>query len=98
MTLLLAVLQPAALVILEHPVLAAEMPLAEGAIAHYPLRAVLAVFEGAFHLLGGHAAADGQRHVQGRGSGQEVGDWGCGCVGWGIGGGQMLAGVDEADV
>ena len=98
MTLLLTVLQPTALVILEHPVLAAELPLAEGAIAHYPLRPVLAVFEGASYLLGGHAAADGQRHVQRRGWGQEVGDWGGGCVGWGMVGGQMLAGVDEADV
>ena len=87
MTLLLAVLEPAALVVLEHPVLAAEMPLAEGAIAHYPRGAVLAVLEGAFYLLGGHAAADGQRHVQGRGWGQEVGDVGSGCVGWGVGGG-----------
>lgn len=66
-TLLLAILQPTALVILQHPMLAAEMPLAERAITHYPLRAVLAVFEGAFYLLGGHAAADGQGHVESRG-------------------------------
>lgn len=74
MTLLLTVLQPAALVILQHAMLAAEMPLAEGAVAHDALRPVLAVLEGALHLLGRHAAADGQRHVQGRGWGQEGGD------------------------
>lgn len=66
-TLLLAVLEPAALVILQHPMLAAEMALAEGAVPHYPLRPVLAVLEGAFYLLGGHTAADGQGHVEGRG-------------------------------
>lgn len=66
-TLLLAVFQPTALVILQHPMLAAEMALAEGAVAHYPLRAVFAVFEGAFYLLWRHAAADGQGHVEGRG-------------------------------
>ena len=74
MALLLAVLQPTTLVILQHAMLAAEMPLAERAIAHDPLGPVLAVFEGAFHLLGGHAAADGQGHVQGRGWGKEGGD------------------------
>lgn len=65
MTLLLAILQPTALVILQHTMLAAEMPLTERAIAHDALGAVFAVFEGAFYLLGGHAAADGQGHVQG---------------------------------
>lgn len=98
MALLLAVLQPAALVVLQHAMLAAEVPLAERAVAHDALRAVLAVFEGALHLLGGHAAADGERHVQGRGLRQEVRDRGGGGGGGGAGGGEVLAGVDEADV
>lgn len=85
--LLLAVLQAAALVVLQHAMLAAEVALAEGAVAHDPLRPVLAVLEGALYLLGRHAAADGQRHVQGRGRGEEVGDWRGGGVGWGVGGG-----------
>lgn len=59
MALLLAVLQAAAFVVLEHAVLAAEVPLAEGAVAHDALRPVLAVLEGALYLLGRHAAADG---------------------------------------
>ena len=66
MALLLAVLEATALVVLQHPMPAAEVALAEGAVAHDPLRAVLAVLEGAFYLLGRHAAADGQGHVQGR--------------------------------
>lgn len=70
MALLLAVLQAAALVVLQHAMLAAEVALAEGAVAHDPLRPVLAVLEGALYLLGRHAAADGQRHVQGRGRGR----------------------------
>ena len=59
MALLLTILQPAALVVLEHAMLAAEVPLAERQIAHDALRPVLAVLEGAFHLLRRHAAADG---------------------------------------
>ena len=94
MALLLAVLEPAALVVLEHAVLAAEVALAEGAVAHDALRAVPAVLEGALLLLAG-AAADGEGHVQGRGGGEEGGDGGCGGGG---GGGEVLAGVDEADV
>ena len=74
MALLLTVLQPTTLMILQHAMLAAEMALAERAIAHDPLGAVFAVLEGAFQLLGRHAAPDGQGHVQGRGWGEEGGD------------------------
>lgn len=59
MALLLAVLQSTTLVILQHSMLAAEMPLAEGAITDYPLRSVFAIFECAFYLLGWHTATDG---------------------------------------
>jgi len=65
MTLFLTILQSATLVVLQHTVLTAELPLAEGAVADDTLRAVFAVFEIAFYLLWGHAAADGQGHVQG---------------------------------
>lgn len=100
MALLLAVLQPAALVVLEHAVLAAKVALAEGAVPHDPLRPVLAVLEVALDLLGRHAAPDRQGHVQGRRGREQVGDWGraCGRARRGVGGGQVLAGVDEADV
>lgn len=57
MTLLLAILQPTALVILQHPMLTAESPLAERAIAYDTLRPVFAVFERAFDLLWGHATS-----------------------------------------
>jgi len=57
MTLLLAILQTAALMVLQHPVLAAEMSGAEAAISDDALGGVLAVFEGAADLLGGHAAS-----------------------------------------
>ena len=87
MALLLAVLQAAALVVLQHAVLTAEVPLAEGAVAHDALRPILAVLEGALDLLRRHAAADGQRHVQGRGRGEEIGYGRCGVIGWGVGGG-----------
>lgn len=65
MTLLLAVFQSTTLVILQHPMLAAEMSLAEGTVAHDTLCALLAVFEIAFYLLWGHTAADGEGHVEG---------------------------------
>jgi len=57
MTLLLTVLQTAALMILQHSVLAAEMSGAEAAITNNALSSVLAVFEGAAHFLGRHATA-----------------------------------------
>ena len=60
--LLLAILQPRAVVRLQHAVLAAEVSLTEAAVSDNPLGCVLAVFEPAADLLG-RAAADGQRHV-----------------------------------
>ena len=81
--------------------LAAEVPLAEGAVAHDPLRPVLAVFEGAPDLFGWHTAADRQRHVQRRGWREQVryrSGGGEGGISGGGGGGQVLAGVDETDI
>lgn len=43
--LLLAVLQPGALMVLEQAVLSAEMSVAEGAVTYYSLRGVGALFE-----------------------------------------------------
>lgn len=65
-TLFLAVLEPGALVILQHPMLAAEMPLAEGAVADDPLGRLFAVFMRAADFLRG-AAAQGEGYVQGGG-------------------------------
>ncbi len=59
MTLLLAVLEPTTPMVLQHPVLTAEMALTEPAVAHDPLRRVLAILEVAFYLLGRHASANG---------------------------------------
>lgn len=64
MALLLAILQALALVVLEQPVLAAKVPAAEPAVADDALRRVLALLERAPDLLGRHAAAQGQGHVQ----------------------------------
>lgn len=61
--LLLAVLQPRAVVRLQHAMLAAVVPFAEAAIPDDALGCVLAVLEVASDLLG-CAAADGQGHVQ----------------------------------
>ena len=55
--LLLAVLETLALVVLQQAMLAAEMPIAEPAIADDALRRVLAIFVAAADLLGRHAAA-----------------------------------------
>lgn len=74
MALLLAVLEPAALVVLEHAVLAAKVALAEGAVAHDALRPVPAARHGAPELLGRHPATDRQRHVQRRRGRDEGGD------------------------
>lgn len=49
----------------------AEMPLAETAVADDALRALFAGVEGAFLLFGGHAAADGEGHVEGCRGGNE---------------------------
>ena len=65
MALFFAILQPTALMILQHAMLAAKMALAERTVADDPLGAFLAVLEGAFYLLGWHAAADGEGHVEG---------------------------------
>ena len=65
MTLLLAILQPLALVILQQPVLPAVMATAEPAVPDDPLRRVFAFLERAPDFLGGHAAAQRERHVQG---------------------------------
>lgn len=51
--------------ILKKPMLPAEMAGAEPAIADNPLRRVSAFFEGAADFLGGHPAAEGERHVEG---------------------------------
>ena len=64
MALLLAVLEPLALVVLEQAVLAAVVARAEAAVADDALRRVFAQFETAADLLGGHAAAQRERHVQ----------------------------------
>ena len=45
MTLLLAIIQSTALMILQHPMLAAEVSLTECAVPNNTLGAVLAVFE-----------------------------------------------------
>ena len=55
--LLLAVLETLALVVLQQAMLAAEMPIAEPAIADDALRRVLAIFVAAADRLGRHAAA-----------------------------------------
>ena len=65
MRLRLAVLQPRTLVILQHTVLAAEVALAEAAVADDALRGFFAVFEGATNFLGGHSAEDGEGDVEG---------------------------------
>ncbi len=49
--------------ILQHAMLAAEMPVTEAAVAYDALRRLLAVFEVAFDLLRRHAAAHGQCQV-----------------------------------
>ena len=83
MALLLAVLQPGTLMILQHPMLAAEMSLAEGAIAYDALRRLLAVFVRAADFLR-RSAADGKCDMEGGGrrDGERFkggGDVGCGC-------------------
>lgn len=62
--LLLTVLEPTTPMILQHAMLAAKMPLTEAAVAHDPLRRVLAVLEIASYLLGRHASANREGQVQ----------------------------------
>ena len=59
MALLLAILEPGTLMILQHPMLAAEMSLAEGAVAYDALRGFLAIFVRAADFLR-RTAADGK--------------------------------------
>jgi hypothetical protein len=73
MTLLLTILEPFALMILEQPVLPAVMSAAEPAVADDALRRVPALLEGTAYLLGWHAAAHRQRHVQGSVGGDRIG-------------------------
>lgn len=88
--LLLAVLQARTAVRLQHPVLAAEMAIAEAAVADDPLRRVAAVFETAADFLGA-SAADWQREVDCRLACDGVGGQGCARVG------EVFAGVHEAE-
>lgn len=92
MTLLLTILQPLAPMVLQQPVLPAEMPRTKPAVPDDALRRVPALLERAAYLLGRHAAAQGQRHVQG-GAGRQ-GERGQRRRGRG----EVLAGVDEAQV
>lgn len=71
MTLLLAVLQSLAFMILQQPMLPAIMPAAEPAVSDDPLRRVFAFLETAPDFLGRHSTAQGERHVEGR-VGQDV--------------------------
>lgn len=66
MTLLLAVFQAAALVILQHAMLAAVVAVAETAVADDALGRFLAVLVGAANLLRGHAAKKRESDVDGR--------------------------------
>ena len=67
MALLLAVLQPRALVVFQHPMLAAEVPLAKGAVADDALRGLFAVFVRAAHFLRRAAFGGGCDHAEGGG-------------------------------
>lgn len=91
-TLLLAVLQALTLVVLQQPVLAAEMPTTEATVADDALRRVFTILIAAANLLWGHAAAQGQRHAE-RGVGRD------GVVGERCGSrGQVLACIHKAQV
>jgi len=75
---------------LQHPVFPAEMSLAEPAIPDDALRSVLARGGVAALFLRGRAAEEGEGDVQGAFAGDVVG-------GQGAGGGEVLAGVDDAE-
>ena len=68
MTFLLTILQPTALVILQHPMLAAEMARAETTVANDALCGVFAIFERAAQFL---ATSDGGGQVD-RGGWEDV--------------------------
>lgn len=90
--LLLAVLQAGALVVLQHSVLAAVVAIAEAAVTDNSLSRILAVLERASDLLGRHSTSKRQCYVQ-CGVGLDV-------VGLKrrVGCGEVLAGVDDAEV
>lgn len=88
--LLLAVLQPGTGVRLQHPVLAAEVTVAESAVAYYALRLIFAVLEAAANLLWG-AASDWECHVECAFTDDRV-------IAERAVGREVLAGVDEAEV
>lgn len=77
--------------VLEQPVLATVVAVAEAAIADDALGALLAVLVAAANLLRGHAAEKGGRQVEGRLALDVV-------VGQRPRGQQVLAGVDEAEI
>jgi hypothetical protein len=62
---LLAIFQPAALVILQHAMLAAVMSVAETAVANDALCGFFAVFVTASNFPRGHATAQGEGDVDG---------------------------------
>ena len=92
MALLLAILQPIAHMVLQQPMPAAEMALAEAAVPDYPLRSVLALLERTPDLLGRHAAAQRERDVDYGFPRDIVGGEGSG------GGGEVFASVHETEV
>lgn len=77
--------------ILQQPVLPAEMPITEPAIPHDALRNLLTLLVRASDLLGRHAAAHGDDEVECRFGLYAVGGEGRG------GGGEVFAGVDEVE-
>ncbi len=90
MALLLAVLQPLALVVLEQAVLGAEVAGAEAAVARDTLGGALAVAVAAPDLLGRHPAGHGGEVDGGAGHDVEVGHGR-------VESGEVLAGEDEAE-
>lgn len=97
MALLLAVLQPRAVMALQQPMLRAVLARAEAALAHYGLDLLLALVRGVVLLVvalgefGRHAAANGESEMEG-GLVSDVGFLE-GCCG-----GEVPAGEDEAEV
>ena len=75
---------------LQHAVLAAEVALAEAAVAYDALRSILAIFGAAADFLGS-AAAEGESDVERAVAGDVV-------TGEEFGGSQVFAGEDEAEV
>lgn len=67
MTLLFAVLEPAAFVVLQHSMFPAIMAITETAVADDPLRRFFAVLVGATHFSRRHAAPQRKCDVDGGG-------------------------------